>query len=379
MKIFCWMPLRYSGFDYLFPLFKELKSINKNVEIDIIVNEDVLKTILLDNFNKSLTENLISQVIVNNKKTKFLLINFFNKFIFYFRICFYLMGIKKNTYFIHSSNLKKSNILKIISFFLRRKKCLILRCEHSIVLREKNNPTEHSPIIKNQFKEDGDFFLYSSINDHGFLKYTQRKSNIMIGYTRLYKSWINYVSDYTKKYIKFRKGNEKIISLFMPSVVKGITEESEVEEWSKTIALNFKKLLPQKSIIIVKPHPLQNKKFLMKILKIIETFSRSDFRIIHSNLNTAVLANISDLVVTHHTQAIIDTFAFKTPVIHYQKITKAWKKYWKKESHFNYFGVKLIQTEEDLHKKLKMLMSKKIKTNYKNINEFTNLSIFKRK
>ena len=149
-----------------------------------------------------------------------------------------------------------------------------------------------------------------------------------------------------------------------------------VEEWSKTIALNFKKLLP-KNIIIVKPHPLQNKKFLMKILKIIETFSRSDFRIIHSK-NTAVLANISDLVVTHHTQAIIDTFAFKTPVIHYQKITKAWKKYWKKESHFNYFGVKLIQTEEDLHKKLKMLMSKKIKTNYKNINEFTNLSIFKR-
>ena len=117
----------------------------------------------------------------------------------------------------------------------------------------------------------------------------------------------------------------------------------------------------------------------MKILKIIETFSRSDFSIIHSNLNTAVLANISDLVVTHHTQAIIDTFAFKTPVIHLQKITKAWKKYWKKESHFNYFGVKLIQTEEDLHKKLKMLMSKKIKTNYKNINEFTNLSIFKRK
>ena len=159
MKIFCWMPLRYSGFDYLFPLFKELKSINKNVEIDIIVNEDVLKTILLDNFNKSLIENLISQVIVNNKKTKFLLIKFFNKFIFYFRICFYLMGIKKNTYFIHSSNLKKSNILKIISFFLRRKKCLILRCEHSIVLREKkNNPTERSPIIKNQFKEDGDFF-----------------------------------------------------------------------------------------------------------------------------------------------------------------------------------------------------------------------------
>ena len=32
----------------------------------------------------------------------------------------------------------------------------------------------------------------------------------------------------------------------MPSVVKGITEESEVEEWSKTIALNLKKLLPQK-------------------------------------------------------------------------------------------------------------------------------------
>ena len=64
------MPLRYSGFDYLFPLFKELKSINKKVEIDIIVNEDVLVTIFLDNFNKSLTENLISQVIVN-KKTKF--------------------------------------------------------------------------------------------------------------------------------------------------------------------------------------------------------------------------------------------------------------------------------------------------------------------
>ena len=82
------MPLRYSGFDYLFPLFKELKSINKNVEIDIIVNEDVLKTILLDNFNRSLIENLISRVIVNNKKTKSLLINFFNKFIFYFRICF---------------------------------------------------------------------------------------------------------------------------------------------------------------------------------------------------------------------------------------------------------------------------------------------------
>ena len=46
------------------------------------------------------------------------------------------------------------DLYSLKSFFLRRKKCLILRCEHSIVLREKNNPTEHSPIIKNQFKDN---------------------------------------------------------------------------------------------------------------------------------------------------------------------------------------------------------------------------------
>ena len=109
-------------------------------------------------------------------------------------------------------------------------------------------------------------------------------------------------------------------------------------------------------------------------------FTRAMRRLAGGSMVRRIIAeNISDLVVTHHTQAIIDTFAFKTPVIHHQKITKAWKKYWKKESHFNYFGVKLIQTEEDFYKKLKTLMRKKIKTNYKNINEFTNLSIFKRK
>ena len=325
LKVFSIAPPRLGGLDLLIPIYIEMKR-RGNVSIELIVeNELILKQLKKDNFlHQKLFDNIDKISFIRRKKVSSssnLIIKALNIFL----VVWELMGISfrvlnsKAPILMHSSHLGDW-LVRLMNKLVKKKKGITVAHFKLMTLFTKaiNSNT------KSDQKNFGDIFLCF---DEAFISNRDsaiKSRYIAIGYPRLYKSWLNTLRNNSKHYVdkEIRDPllcNEKSLSvLFLPSTVKGVFEKSELKEWIIEVLSSLSKVFPE-SLVVLKPHPMQDIEHLKTILK-----AQSNHSYFISFLHPGLLASEARIIISHHSSTIIDALALQTPVIQHQVLTKHW-------------------------------------------------------
>ena len=171
---------------------------------------------------------------------------------------------------------------------------------------------------------DDDGFLCFSEKEVGFYSESGTRNVVPIGYTRFYRSWLTTVVRLSRQNFDKIKGDEfdeslKTVLLLLGSTVEGIFDLDELEEWVSTVFSTLGNVFG-KANIIIKPHPCQNMAHLDKVL----SSYRQEYNIIVTSQHQSVLSECSDLVISHHTSAMLDAAAMKKSLIFYFEPTQKW-------------------------------------------------------
>lgn len=180
------------------------------------------------------------------------------------------------------------------------------------------------PLESQRSHDEGDGFLCFGPHDRPFLVAKGKRKLFEIGYTRLYRVWIDRVRQVGQRYMMeeftrlsmFKRGS--IVGLFLPSTVPGVFEIRELEDWLDTTIKAVQKKI-QDATIMIKPHPMQKMVHLEAFLR-----GRAAGSLAITHIHPAVLAANSKLVISHHSSTICDALAMRVPTIQYQVLTEHW-------------------------------------------------------
>jgi hypothetical protein len=179
---------------------------------------------------------------------------------------------------------------------------------------------------ENSSLDQGDGFLCFGPSDRPFLKAMGKRKLFEIGYTRLYRVWVERVRQVGSKYVHEEleslniPTNRPIVGLFLGSTVPGVFDISELEVWLHT-AIRVVQRKIKDSVILLKPHPMQHMDHLesyIKGMKLEDVFI--------SHIHPTILSASAKLIISHHSSTIIDALSMKTPTIQYQELTQHWMK-----------------------------------------------------
>lgn len=337
------LPPRLGGLDMLLPIYLELK-LNSKVFIEVIVpNNELMKQIQRDNYINNQLWNTVDRISVIELNRNFKDLNgifrlgkgFFGLICLVSRIVLY----KKYPILMHGSNFNQKLIMLIKWLFKRKNGLTIAHFKllaGSELLDEETGrlpPHLNAHNSSKVFTERnivnelyGDYFAVFNIDNVKSWNEESRNKCIEIGYTKVYKSW----TDKLKKDALHHRSNDKwypdfqgkapFSLIFLPSTVKNIFNDDELENWLMEIILSVSEQFPNNPIII-KPHPLQKMQTVKRVLSML-----SDIKCIISFVHPGLLAAQAQFVISHHSTTIIDAMALNVPVIHHQFFTDHWLK-----------------------------------------------------
>lgn len=350
-KIFSVAPPRLGGIDMLIPIYIEMKQ-RGDVSIELIIDNNlVLSQLKRDNFLYKKLFSVVDKISFIEKKR---ISNGSNIITDAYNYCIVLSQIlcialrifsSKAPILMHSGNLS-SRLINILNRLVKIKKGFTV-AHYNLMVMFSNADNSESRKSRECF---GDFFLCFSE------AYTRDSFEtgkyINIGYPRLYKSWINIVREEAKYFVdtEIRSlvtcHNEPLLTLFLPSTVKGQFEESELEGWLIEVSSCLLNIFPN-CLIVIKPHPMQNLDHLKDFLD-----TQISFRYVISFLHPALLASESRVVISHHSSTIFDALALQAPVIQHQEFTNHWLKHHPEGSKFLELGHSWTNNKESLAREL---------------------------
>ena len=326
-------PSRFGGLDMLIPLFFALKN-NNDINISqYFFSHKVYKDLEKDEFlYKTWTNVVDKKYIIRSRSLTYLI-----KFLLNIQIAL-LIVISSKTILL-TDNKISSKKLKIFNFLLKLKGGYSLI--HPSLLTIDN---DYSKSVEGSKK-----IKFVTTNDE--------KNVIEIGYTKLYDIWENHIKNFTDndEYFKSLK-EEKIITIFLPSYVKGIFNKEELITWLEDVLSEISDKEPEAKILL-KPHPMLNVNVISGTLKTFE-----NLKIFVTYYNAGILSEAADFVITHHSSIIIDSMSLNTPTILHMIFTKQWLKRHPDGSKFLPLKPILTSTKDELGK---AIVSVKFKTGVK--------------
>ncbi len=328
MNIISIVPPRLGGLDMLLPLFMEIKNRYPSCSIHLVyVDCLAYHQLKKDEFLWNEVIRLVDRLTILKHGCKEFkkngLFAILDKIKFASRLVNLLVAILfySQPILMHSQSLN-SRLVRLMHSFVQFGRGLTLGHRAGLVF----DPLDKGLTADEIRKKYGDAFICFKSQDTSTWKEKDRNTVISIGYTRLYKSWCekllevsNNVVDKQLKKLEMNT-NSSIIVVYLPSTVEGVFGLSELDEWLRSLVKCTRNIYPE-SLVLLKPHPMQNIVHVNEILSHIE-----DSKIGISYLHPGILAACSKLVISHHSSTIIDALALGVPTIQYQKFTTHWIK-----------------------------------------------------
>ena len=319
INIFSLIPPRLGGIDMLVPIFMKIKDEKPNSNIEAFffeynswkqLNRDPF---LLNKFNSVVDKITVMPNIKNNIFKKFFIAFFFFKLIL--RILIHNFPIIFHSYF------KKNLKIQIIYFVAKLRNGLVFSHSNVLTIFTKNKK-----LIKKKDLWRGDGIFCFDEEYVNYLMELGHKNIYVIGYTRLYKTWLKTIRTDGKSFLnrEFTSLNlnyeDDILSIFLPSTVPNIFDFEELRDWIKVCVKSVRKELPKINILI-KPHPQQSPEMLNFLFKF-----TNDPKMKITYLHTSLLASVSKVVISCHSSTILDSMSLNIPTILFQKFTNHWTK-----------------------------------------------------
>ena len=311
-------PKRFGGIDLLTPLFFDLKT-NYDVKlIQFFYKIKAYQDLKKDDFLHSTWKKSIDKsYVLSNSKIIFKL--FFN-----FKLLLRII-ISKNVILLTDGKISKRN-LKFLQYIIFLKKAKFL-CHPSILSIEESNNCKN--LINLTFSK----------------KSNKNLNEISIGFPKLYYSWKSEVHKYNVEN-PFIKKDQKLITVFVPSTVKNVFDNEELNIWLNEVLESISIYCPG-FLVMLKPHPMLEIKILENI---IEKYPKIIVEI--SYLNPSLLANASSFIISHHSATILDGLFLKRKVIVYIKLTDNWLKRHPDGSVYSKLNVLFTSSQKSLYKNI---------------------------
>ena len=312
-------PKRFGGIDLLTPLFFDLKT-NYDVKlIQFFYKIKAYQDLKKDDFLYSTWKKSIDKsYVLSNSKIIFKL--FFN-----FKLLLRII-ISKNVILLTDGKISKRN-LKFLQYIIFLKKAKFL-CHPSILSIEESNNCKN--LINLVFSK----------------KRNENLNEISIGFPKLYHSWKSEIHKYNVEN-PFIKKDQKLITVFIPSTVKNVFDNEELNVWLNEVLESISIYCPG-FLIIFKPHPMIDLKLLEDFIK---KYPKINIKI--SCLNPSLLANVSSFVISHHSATILDGLFLKRKVIMYINFTNNWLKRHPNGSVYSKLNVLFSSTRKSLNDNIK--------------------------
>lgn len=302
-KIFIIVSHSSGEFDTLLPLLYELKK-KYHIQIKILVP--------VKKIYKQILNNLFILKTIEKLNIKFKFSQSYNKFDYpsdnkiFKKIIIQLKYLSKNIdvftydYFFHETTNQKNSIFlfRIVKFFFNKK-----------VFIYHHGQSLNQPSIKKNFNynDENVYLAFSSKNINWAKNFGFNKIQV-IGFSKFYTNWINYVKKYSDNFIN----KEKYVVIFSRS-------------YDHPFYMNFKKykyllqtshkiineLLPDHEILI-KPHPREDAN---KILDIINNLKLNKIKI--TSEHSMVISAKAKFTVSFWSSAILDSLSLDVPAIEY--------------------------------------------------------------
>ncbi len=364
-KIFSIAPPRLGGIDLLLPIFIEMK-LRSNVFIEIIFeNESVFNQLKRDSFLYQKLSDTVDKVSfirrekIGSKSSLIKKIYNIPTFAFELISIIHRISMSEEPILMHSKCLE-DRLIAILGKITKIKRGMIVGHYKLMTLfansgvgikRDMDGKVISSDLISNE-RDRGDIFLCFNNTYAESQNVSSKTDYINIGYPRLYDSWIDSIAQDSKFSITDEEfeftdlNNNKLSVLFLPSTVKNIFEKHELKKWIYEVIECLLKVFPSR-LIILKPHPMQNIKYIESIISAINYDSCQI-----SFLHPALLASKAEIVISHHSSTILDALAFQVPVIQHQTFTKHWIESHPEGSEFLRLGHAWTQNSKSLIKEL---------------------------
>ncbi len=319
MKIFSIIPPRLGGLDLIFPLFLKLKTQHPNIKIEIVfMDNKAYNDLSRDQFLYTEVKDCADKIYDLKPQKGGKIRNRFSSILKSVPL-FIQVLTASNPVLIHSG-LEESLFNRLLSRAVRMRSGRIFVHLPSLHITIGVSP----PDRKYGKAPDMDAFLYFGDADLAYLKNRKFPSFIQIGYPRLFSIWKENVLNKSSVMVKNELRDKnfspdlKLVTVFVPSTVENVFNISELREWLVSVLKILRESFPE-DLILLKPHPLQKMEVVEDVLR-----EMNDTNISISFLHAGVLAASSQLVVSHHSSAIVDAMGLLIPYIQYQRFTTHW-------------------------------------------------------
>jgi hypothetical protein len=323
-------PPRLGGIDFLLPLFFQLKQKNSLLRIELLIiekklwlelndNEFLIQQlkaidVRLTNMNWVRREVSFFSKTINNIMNYLLLVLVLYRFIKLFAV----LATNSPVIMIHSRNVQ-IGALSFIRWLVKFKKGKIYSHPNTMtIFHGREMVTEKSHI------NGSDNALYFSSEGNQAISLDYNKKYI-IGYPKLYNDWLSHVKELGNEYRKdivhnAKQKDKKVVALFLFSIVKGVVNIEDYNEWLSTVLSAIERCY-KNPIILIKPHP-PVERYRKIINEHMLKSSVEEFRIL--DLHAGVIASASDVVISAHSSVIIDALGMNVPTILHQNFTPHW-------------------------------------------------------
>ncbi len=331
-------------FDTLLPLLYELKNKYK-IKVKILVAvEKIYKQIINNKFILDTLKLLDIKLKFCKSYNKFdysTQNNFFNKIIIQLLYIINNFDVFNYNYFWHeTTNQKNSTFLfRMVSLFLTKK----------IFIYHHGQSLNQTAILKKYNYNYNNIYLAFSNSNIEWAKSLGFSKIKVIGFSKFYLNWINYIRKYSDNFIK----NKKYVVIFSRSYDHPYYMNlNKYKYLLKTAHEKISKLLPDHEILI-KPHPRED---VNQILSIINELSLNNISI--TNENSMVISSKAKFTVSFWSSAILDSLALDVPSIEYFIEDEQFRKVEPEGSLYRKNGIVSVNNPEHLEENIVSIIKK---------------------
>ena len=336
--------------DCIFPIIADL-SHNYKVNVKIIfviksIYDDYERSIFYKYCSKEFNVNIEYYRLINKfdnffHNKKFIYKLSLNLYLWFKLIIFEKFFIKYNYVFYQHTGFGKLRIF--LSILSKICKFNILIYQHAMSFNQPNS------IPKNNFLKPETFLLFSKLNKEYMLDLGYH-NNLIIGFPKFYKIWVDFIGLYSQKKID-KKKNVVIFTRVAPH-----NYYLSIEDYKYLLSESYKSIreLVGNCTVIIKPHPREN---FTDIKNLINSNNFTNVEI--SNEHSAVLSKDAFLTISFWSSTILDSLSVDTPAVEFFKESKKFRQIEPKGSLYKYHGIDSVDNVYDLKKFINKVIDNK--------------------
>ena len=297
--------------DVLFPIFSKIQLRKKNVNVELVFCVDKI-------YNQYLSCEFYQYCarLLNIKVIRIKLPNKFDfkdtslvsrKILKFYFLYLYLVSIPVLIKVIFSADIIMHEFTNQIlstrpiyfANYIFNFKIYTYRHAHSLVINR-------DPKIRRQ---DSDKAIFLAFHEHNTLEAGKLgyMDQVIIGYPKFYSTWIDIVNNYSRS----KKFSKKVVVIYTRRVDSSFLSLPDYEYLLTTSFKVIRKHFGSIKIII-KPHPREN---IKTVIKIINNSGYTNIDI--SNEHAAVLSKYAIMTISFWTSAILDALSMEIPSVEY--------------------------------------------------------------